>query len=384
MSCEPCFSGPSGEFALYDFAPRFQLYQRFFKPSMLVRILRPLSGEPRARVRCRPTYDYGLAETGSWRASNHIEYTGFPTPVRLTTNVPFDLRRGRAPVPARGGSPPRPHLGRAARGGTRGDRRALPRAHARLLAPLGEGDARSARLPARGRPLRARPQAAPVRGHGCAARRDDDEPARASRLRAHLGLPLLLAARRLLHAERLRAARPLGGDGAVPRVPAQHRRGAGGSPPARLPDQRSRRRGGARARAPGRLQRRRTGAGRQPGVRARAERRLRRDGARGQPPLPGHPLRRRDPAADRGRDRELAPRPDRVAPGGAGRGPVGVPRAQPPAQLLGAHALGGLAAGGRGGRGARRRGARRARPVGGDALRRSYWRTGAGTTRSAR
>ncbi len=83
------FGGPSGEFALYDFAPRFQLYQRFFKPSMLVRILRPLSGEPRARVRCRPTYDYGLSEMGSWRASNHIEYTGFPTPVRLTTNVPL-------------------------------------------------------------------------------------------------------------------------------------------------------------------------------------------------------------------------------------------------------------------------------------------------------
>ncbi|MGI8862609.1 MAG: glycoside hydrolase family 15 protein [Gaiellaceae bacterium] len=83
------FRGPGGEFALYDFAPRFQLYQRFFKPSMLIRILRPLSGEPRARVRCRPTYDYGLSETGSWRASNHIEYKGFPTPVRLTTNVPL-------------------------------------------------------------------------------------------------------------------------------------------------------------------------------------------------------------------------------------------------------------------------------------------------------
>jgi GH15 family glucan-1,4-alpha-glucosidase len=83
------FSGPGGEFELLDFAPRFQLYDRFFKPSMIVRILRPLSGEPRARVRCRPTYEYGLGDVGSWRASNHIEYTGFPTPVRLTTNVPL-------------------------------------------------------------------------------------------------------------------------------------------------------------------------------------------------------------------------------------------------------------------------------------------------------
>ena len=72
------FSGPSGEFELYDFAPRFLLYDRFFKPSMLVRILRPLSGEPRALVRCRPIYDYGLAETSSWRASNHVEYTRLP------------------------------------------------------------------------------------------------------------------------------------------------------------------------------------------------------------------------------------------------------------------------------------------------------------------
>jgi len=83
------FSGSNGAFELLDFAPRFALYDRFFKPSMLVRILRPLSGEPRARVRCRPTYEYGLAQIGSWRASNHIEYSGFPTPVRLTTNVPL-------------------------------------------------------------------------------------------------------------------------------------------------------------------------------------------------------------------------------------------------------------------------------------------------------
>ena len=45
------FRGEHGEFELIDFAPRFNLYDRFFKPSMLVRILRPLSGEPRARVR---------------------------------------------------------------------------------------------------------------------------------------------------------------------------------------------------------------------------------------------------------------------------------------------------------------------------------------------
>ena len=83
------FSGPDGAFELFDFAPRFLQFDRDFKPLMLVRVLRPLSGEPRARVRCVPTYDYGLVEARSWRASNHIEYRGLPAPVRLTTNVPL-------------------------------------------------------------------------------------------------------------------------------------------------------------------------------------------------------------------------------------------------------------------------------------------------------
>ena len=56
---------------------------------MLLRIIRPLEGDPRATVRCRPVYDYGRIEASSWRSSNHIEYTGLGTPVRLTTNVPL-------------------------------------------------------------------------------------------------------------------------------------------------------------------------------------------------------------------------------------------------------------------------------------------------------
>jgi GH15 family glucan-1,4-alpha-glucosidase len=83
------FAGPEGKFELYDFAPRFMLFDRYFKPPMLVRVIRPLSGEPRAVVRCKPVYDYGLLEPTSWAASNHVEYRGFPAPMRLTTNVPL-------------------------------------------------------------------------------------------------------------------------------------------------------------------------------------------------------------------------------------------------------------------------------------------------------
>ena len=83
------FSGEAGSFELLDFAPRFFQYDRPFKPSMLVRILRPLSGDPRVRLACRPVGDYGRGVARSWRASNHIEYTDLPAPVRLTTNVPL-------------------------------------------------------------------------------------------------------------------------------------------------------------------------------------------------------------------------------------------------------------------------------------------------------
>ena len=42
------FESAAGSFELLDFAPRFYLYDRYFKPTMLMRIvMRPLSGEPR-------------------------------------------------------------------------------------------------------------------------------------------------------------------------------------------------------------------------------------------------------------------------------------------------------------------------------------------------
>lgn len=81
------FHGSGGAFELIDFAPRFMQYERSFKPTNLVRIMRPLHGEPLVRVVCRPTYDYGRIEPRSWLGSNHIQFLDFPVPVRLTTNL---------------------------------------------------------------------------------------------------------------------------------------------------------------------------------------------------------------------------------------------------------------------------------------------------------
>ncbi len=83
------FRGDGWAFEIFDFAPRFLRFDRWYRPTMLVRIVRPLSGEPRIAVRCDPVYDYGRLRPQCWQGSNHLQYGGLPAPLRLTTNAPL-------------------------------------------------------------------------------------------------------------------------------------------------------------------------------------------------------------------------------------------------------------------------------------------------------
>lgn len=83
------FHTPSGVFEVVDFAPRFRQYERYYKPATLMRRVRPLSGEPSVRVRCRPVYDYGRLAPRRHVASNHIQWEMPETTLRLTTDVPL-------------------------------------------------------------------------------------------------------------------------------------------------------------------------------------------------------------------------------------------------------------------------------------------------------
>jgi len=71
-----------------DFAPRFKQFERVFRPIILMRIVRPLSGSPRVRVRLRPAYDYGKRRPETTRGSNHVRYVMPDLTLRLTTNAP--------------------------------------------------------------------------------------------------------------------------------------------------------------------------------------------------------------------------------------------------------------------------------------------------------
>lgn len=75
-----------GQYRVTDFAPRFNLYERYYKPLMLIRKIEPLKGNPRVKVACRPVTEYGKTVLKASPASNHIDYAGAENTLRLTTN----------------------------------------------------------------------------------------------------------------------------------------------------------------------------------------------------------------------------------------------------------------------------------------------------------
>ncbi|OHC71177.1 MAG: glucoamylase [Rhodocyclales bacterium GWA2_65_20] len=76
-----------GAVEVTDFSPRFGQYGRMFRPMMLVRQVRRLSGTPRLTVRLRPACDYGAGRpTVTW-GSHHIRYVAPDLTLRLTTNA---------------------------------------------------------------------------------------------------------------------------------------------------------------------------------------------------------------------------------------------------------------------------------------------------------
>lgn len=70
-----------------DFAPRFYQYGRMFTPSMLVRIIRRVSGRPRITVRVRPAINYGSRRAEVRCGAHHISFVGTSQAMRLTTDV---------------------------------------------------------------------------------------------------------------------------------------------------------------------------------------------------------------------------------------------------------------------------------------------------------
>ena len=80
-----------GEIEVIDFCPYFRRTGRSYRPVAFARIVRPIAGSPRIRVRLRPTCDWGSACGYRVGGSNHLRYLSGPMTMRLTTTAPIGL-----------------------------------------------------------------------------------------------------------------------------------------------------------------------------------------------------------------------------------------------------------------------------------------------------
>lgn len=74
-----------------DFCPRFRRMGRSYRPTAYARIVRPVAGSPRIRVRLRPTHNWGVKSRGRVGGSNHLRYATATMTMRLTTTAPAGL-----------------------------------------------------------------------------------------------------------------------------------------------------------------------------------------------------------------------------------------------------------------------------------------------------
>jgi hypothetical protein len=72
---------------IIDFAPRFRQFGRNFRPPMLVRRIEPITGQPRIRIRIRPSFDYGATMPQTSIGSNHARFIGTETVLRVTADI---------------------------------------------------------------------------------------------------------------------------------------------------------------------------------------------------------------------------------------------------------------------------------------------------------
>jgi GH15 family glucan-1,4-alpha-glucosidase len=82
-------SADGAKVRISDFAPRFDRFERTFRPPQIIRRLEPLAGLPRIAIRVRPTHNYGRPTQNPVVGSNHIRYVGGQYVMRLTSDAPL-------------------------------------------------------------------------------------------------------------------------------------------------------------------------------------------------------------------------------------------------------------------------------------------------------
>ncbi|MGK6324543.1 glycoside hydrolase family 15 protein [Sphingomonas sp. DT-51] len=83
-----------GAIEVIDFCPRFQREGRTYRPVAFARIVRPVAGSPRVRIRLRPTCGWGGGCREQIGGSNHLRLLLDTIALRLTTTAPIAMVQG--------------------------------------------------------------------------------------------------------------------------------------------------------------------------------------------------------------------------------------------------------------------------------------------------
>ncbi len=89
--------GNGGAVEITDCAPRWHQHERFYRPLMLLRRVRPLQGMPRIRIVLRPLAEYGAAKPEITWGSNHVRFLVPGFTLRLTSDAPVRMVREALP-----------------------------------------------------------------------------------------------------------------------------------------------------------------------------------------------------------------------------------------------------------------------------------------------
>lgn len=96
---ETRFTDPAGNsLAVIDFAPCFEQYGRMYRPTMLIRIVRPLNGAPQVVASCQPVRGWSKQPLQPRRGNSHLDFPGLSDELRLTTTMPLTYLLDGAPV----------------------------------------------------------------------------------------------------------------------------------------------------------------------------------------------------------------------------------------------------------------------------------------------
>ena len=182
---------------ILDWAPRFKAYGRIYRPPMIVRRIEPHGARGRITTGWRPTFDYGATPPTITIGSSHLRYVSGSSAVRLTSDAPVSYVRDEVPFLL--DRPVTMIIGSDERLNDRVDRvsREFLDDTVDLLARVGALSRRAVRVAGRGDPRRDHAEAVQLRGHRRDRRGAHHLDSRSAGQRAQLGLPLLLAARRL-------------------------------------------------------------------------------------------------------------------------------------------------------------------------------------------